>query len=85
MDTPVRQGKEGREVRVLIRFFSLVSLAPRQECRGSLDGSEGFQAKDRRAAFVGFFEIEGEVERPVVEGLVKDQTDGSGCSIFFLA
>ena len=38
-----------------------------------LDRSEAFEAEDRSAAGVGFFQIEGEVEGPVVEVVGVDE------------
>ena len=48
-------------------FLFNTSLAPRQECRGSLDRGDGFEVKDWGPRLIGFFEIEGEVERPVIK------------------
>lgn len=63
----------GNKAECLGRFLFLVSLAPRQECRGSLNGSDGFEVEDGGSRFVGFFRIEGEVEGPVVEVVGVDE------------
>ena len=62
-----------RERPVPKRFRFFISLAPRQECRGSLDGRDGFEVEDGSSRFVGFFGIEGEVEGPVVEVVGVDE------------
>jgi hypothetical protein len=51
------------------RFLFLVSLAQRQECRGSLNQADGFQMEHRSPRFVGFLQIVG-----VDEGLVDGET-----------
>jgi hypothetical protein len=57
----------------LLCFIFHTSLGPRQKRRCSLNRADGFEVEHGSASFVGFFQIEGEVERPVVEVVGVDE------------
>ena len=60
----------------------LVSLATRQECRGSLNECDGFEVEDWGSRLIGFLQIESKAKRPIIEVVGVDESLMDGEAVF---